>query len=72
MKTFLVKFRICVQVGPDDWEMRSKERLFPETTSLSEINEWALKNSGYETMPDKYKKMCEVQLSEPEKELSRT
>ncbi len=68
MKTFLVRFRISVQVGPDDWEMRSIERLFPEGTTLTEVNEWVLKNDGYNIMPDdRYKKMLEVQLSEPEK-----
>jgi hypothetical protein len=66
MKTLLVKFRICAQIGPDDWEMKSIERLFPEEARLSEVNDWAIKNGGYNKGEGGYKRMCEIQLSEPE------
>jgi hypothetical protein len=66
MKKFLIKFRICEQVGPDDWSMASREILFTEETRLSEVNDWVLKNSGYCTDKSGYKRMIEVFLSEPE------
>ena len=65
MKTLLVKFRIAQQVSPDDYEMTSKERMFPEDTKLSEVKEWVLNCGGYSTKTG-YKRMCEVFLSEPE------
>jgi hypothetical protein len=66
MTQFLVKFRIWVQVGPDDWQMCTKEKLFSEDTKLSEVKEWASANSGYEKMVNGYKRMTEIFLSEPQ------
>lgn len=66
MKTLLVKFRVCEQVSPDDFEMTSKERLFPEEARLSEVNEWVLQNGGKRTDKGGYGRMLEVYLSEPE------
>lgn len=65
MKTFLVKFRICEQTSPDDYEMVSKERMFNEDTKLSEVNEWVLSKGGKITDRN-YKRMIEVFISEPE------
>ena len=66
MKQFLIKFRTCEQVGPNDWNMVSREILFTEETRLSEVNDWVLKNTGYYTDKSGYKRMTEVFLSEPE------
>ena len=65
MKTFLVKFRICEQTSPDDYEMVSKERMFDENAKLSEVNEWVLSKGGKITDRG-YKRMMEVLISEPE------
>jgi len=66
MSKFLVKFRTCEQVSPDDWEMISKEKIFEEDTKLATIRDWVLSKNGFTTRPGGYKKMSEIFLSEPE------
>jgi len=64
---FLVKFTVSEQCTPDDWEMTSKEKLFPEETTLSEINDWVLSKGGFiHSKDNSQKRMIEVRLSEPE------
>ena len=65
MTQFLVKFKTCAQVGPDNWDMVSIERLFDENAKISDIKDWIIERSGY-TRNGEYKRMVEVQLSEPE------
>ena len=57
---FLVKYTKCLQVGPEDYEMTSIEKLFDETATIKDIKEWV--NMGGREK----KRMLEVKLSEPE------
>jgi len=66
MKTILVKFRVCEQVSPDDYEMVMKEKLFDPETKLDVVRDWVLNQKGYLKTDSGYKRMMEVILSEPE------
>jgi len=36
----LIKFNKTVQVGPDDYEVQSQERMFNEEATIGDIREW--------------------------------
>ena len=66
MKPYLVKCIVTEQVGPDDWESVSKEKLFDESTTLKEVREWAVLNGRCRRAGNGTKIMSEVSLSEPQ------
>lgn len=42
MKT-TVTVKYCQQVGPEDWEMRSKSKTFDDSSTIGDIKIWAIK-----------------------------
>jgi hypothetical protein len=66
MKTFLVKFKVCEQTSPDDYEMTTREKLFYPETTLEVVKQWILDQKGFIRTDSGYKRMIEVYLSEPQ------
>jgi hypothetical protein len=66
MKKFLIKFQSTEQVGPDDYRSVFKEKMFEEDTKLYAIKDWIIANDGYRQMPNGYRRIVEVTLSEPQ------
>lgn len=62
-KKYLVKFNYCEQVSPDDFEMKSKEKLFDETATIKEIRDWAINKVR---TSNKDARLFEVKLSQPD------
>ena len=66
MKPYLIKFKVTEQIGPDDWEVVSKEKMFDESSTIKEIREWTLLNGGFRRAGSGVKRMREINLSEPQ------
>lgn len=61
----LAKFRVCAQVGPNDYAMISEERLFEESSTIKDVKDWVMAKGGEMQTSGKIKRMMEIQLSEP-------
>jgi hypothetical protein len=40
MKDVVASVRFCTQIGPEDWVMETKVKIFNPTSTLNDINEW--------------------------------
>jgi len=45
MKNYIVYYRTCVQVGIDDYEMKTISLLCNENTTMKDIKDWAFRES---------------------------
>lgn len=52
MTQFLVKFKICIQVSPDDFEMQSKEDYLMMTQNCQPLNNGLLKTVNIQLWVD--------------------
>ena len=62
-KKYLVKFNWTFQVGPEDWDIESVEKLFDETATIKDIKDWVNGRLKSLKVTDR---LIEVKLSEPE------